>query len=298
MRIQGLGSRAVLIQDFDPAETDVQHIGIAHFRHARPPLPSHTHKGAIEFVYVETGTINFCVGKKDFQLNGGQVFVSFPDEVHGTGQLPFERSSYGWVALSLDGPDDRFMGLSFPAALKARERLRSLDRRVFDGSSVLMTMLKRAVDSCLHPHEYSPLVLHSSVMEFITHLLENYDHGKREILSPEVLMAKEYMKNNLTSHFTLDEVANTCGLSLPTFKRRFKKETGAPPYEYLMRLKVLHAAELLKNSTADITDIAYDLGFSSSQHFATAFKKWMSLSPRDYRNNKSATPRSDSPKDK
>ena len=193
--------------------------------------------------------------------------------------------------MSLDGPDDRFMGLSLPAALQARERLRNLDRRVFDGSSTLMTMIKRAVESCLHPNEFSPLILHSSVMEFITHLLEDYDHGKQEVLSPEILMAKEYIKNNLTSHFTLDEVANTCGLSLPTLKRRFKKETGVPPYEHIMRQKVLYAAELLKNSTADITDIAYDLGFSSSQHFATAFKKWMYQSPRDYRSNKPVTPR-------
>ncbi len=284
MRITGSLNEAVMIDQFDPAETDVMHIGIAHFKHARPPLSPHTHEGAVEFVCVETGTVHYCVGNEEYQLNGGQVFVSFPDEVHGTGRWPFERNSYGWIALRLDGPEDRFMGLTLPSAIKARERLRSLDRRVFNGSPIMMRMLERAVKSCLNPHEYSSLILHSSVMEFITRLLENFDHGEHEILSLEINMAKQYMENNLTTYFPLDDVADACGLSLPTLKRRFKKETGVPPYEYMMRLKVLHAAELLKNSRADITTIAYDLGFSSSQHFATAFKKWMSKSPRQYRN--------------
>jgi AraC-like DNA-binding protein len=54
-----------------------------------------------------------------------------------------------------------------------------------------------------------------------------------------------------------------------------------PPHEYILRCKIDRAVAQLEAGERSITDIAYDLGFSSSQYFATVFKRFTRLNPRD-----------------
>ena len=72
-------------------------------------------------------------------------------------------------------------------------------------------------------------------------------------------------------------------LSLSRFKTRFKHEVGVAPGGYIIMRKVEKAKELLGDRDRSITDIAFDLGFSSSQYFATVFKKLIGLTPSEYR---------------
>lgn len=283
MRILSNNQEMTYLDQFDDLEPDLMHLGIASYPHARRPLAEHTHPGAIEFVYVATGTLRYYVGSDEFEVRGGQVFASFPDEIHGTGPAPEERSFFGWAALRLDGKPNIFLSRSGVAAVVLREQLKALKRRVFSGSPILMQLLERAVRASLSPLPYAPMVLHGAIVEFVTNLLENYHAETQTEFSPPIMIAKTLIEKHLTSRVTLEEIATASGLPLPTFKRRFKLETGMPPYEYLLRRKILRACELLCGSRADITAIAYDLGFSSSQHFAVVFKKWMCQSPRQYR---------------
>jgi AraC-like DNA-binding protein len=67
------------------------------------------------------------------------------------------------------------------------------------------------------------------------------------------------------------------------FHEKFLKEVRLTPAEYLTRLRMKKAKQLLKISKKSITEIAFDLGFSSSQYFATVFKKVTGITPRFYR---------------
>ena len=79
------------------------------------------------------------------------------------------------------------------------------------------------------------------------------------------------------------ELARLCGLSVSRFKERFRDEVGVPPAEYLTRQKIEAAKSLLLAGDHSITDVAMDLGFSSSQYFATAFKRYTGRTPSEYR---------------
>ena len=81
----------------------------------------------------------------------------------------------------------------------------------------------------------------------------------------------------------LREAALVAGLSLPRFKARFKNEVGIPPAEYLQRYRIERAEHGLANSTRSVTEIAFELGFCSSQYFATVFRRYTRLSPTQYR---------------
>ncbi len=56
-----------------------------------------------------------------------------------------------------------------------------------------------------------------------------------------------------------------------------------PPGEFILRCKVEHARRLLAEEASPITEIAFRLGFSSSQYFATVFKRYTNMTPREAR---------------
>ena len=79
------------------------------------------------------------------------------------------------------------------------------------------------------------------------------------------------------------EMARRVGLSVPRFHARFKEQFGMPPAEYLLRAKVTEACRQLRETRQPITAIAYKLGFSSSQYFATVVKRYTGQTPRALR---------------
>ncbi len=83
--------------------------------------------------------------------------------------------------------------------------------------------------------------------------------------------------------FRLEDLARRAHLSLSHFKKRFKAETGLSPRQYILRDKIEAAKCLLSSQAKPITDIALDLGFVSSQYFATVFKRITGTTPTHYR---------------
>jgi len=73
------------------------------------------------------------------------------------------------------------------------------------------------------------------------------------------------------------------GYSISRFKTKFKREVGFAPAEYISIQKVEASKNLLESSEVSITELAYGLGFSSSNYFASVFKKIMGCTPREYR---------------
>jgi AraC-like DNA-binding protein len=89
--------------------------------------------------------------------------------------------------------------------------------------------------------------------------------------------------------FFLKDLARQSHLSLSRFKTRFKSETGIPPKQFILQCKLAAARERLVSTDDSICQIAMDLGFSSSQYFATVFKRLMGISPKECRHSATTT---------
>ena len=81
-------------------------------------------------------------------------------------------------------------------------------------------------------------------------------------------------------------VADQLGLGERELRGRFLTEVGCTPTQYLTRLRVQAAQQRLAESPQRVTQIAFDLGFSSSQYFATFFRKHVGQSPAEYRSGR------------
>jgi AraC-like DNA-binding protein len=93
----------------------------------------------------------------------------------------------------------------------------------------------------------------------------------------------ERIKSHPEEDNLLTQLAEEAGLSLSRFKASFKEQVGLAPHEFILRCKVDAAKRLLLDERRSVTATAMDLGFSSSQYFATVFKRFTFQTPLEFR---------------
>jgi len=81
---------------------------------------------------------------------------------------------------------------------------------------------------------------------------------------------------------TLEQIAGECHVSSAYLCRLFRRFDHQSPYQYLLRLKMSHAAERLHVSGDSVKHVAGELGFSDPFHFSRTFKKVMGISPGQF----------------
>jgi len=92
-----------------------------------------------------------------------------------------------------------------------------------------------------------------------------------------------YMRENLESNLTLEDMARQAGYSPAHFSTLFSKKTSLAPKDYYNQLKIQRACSYLHFSDMKIKEIAFLLGFSSPFYFSRAFKKELDFTPKEYR---------------
>ncbi len=79
------------------------------------------------------------------------------------------------------------------------------------------------------------------------------------------------------------ELARLVDLSPDHFSRAFKSATGRSPHQVISEMRIERAKSMLRDTDLSMTDLALDLGFSSSAHFSSRFRKFTGLSPTEWK---------------
>jgi len=98
-----------------------------------------------------------------------------------------------------------------------------------------------------------------------------------------VQKAIDYMHHNLLEKISLNEVAAHCNLSVSRFSHIFTESMHVSPIRYWNQLRIHYAAERIIQTDDNLTNIAFDFGFSSFSQFYTLFKKTFGYSPSKLR---------------
>lgn len=124
-----------------------------------------------------------------------------------------------------------------------------------------------------------------TVAKLLTHALQYRNEYRDNRYGDIIEEAKLYIATHFSSpSLSLTEVAASLNISPAYFSSIFSHETGETFIEYLTTVRIDRARELLKNSTLRITDIAFEVGYHSTNHFGKMFKRVVKVSPREYRN--------------
>jgi serine phosphatase RsbU (regulator of sigma subunit) len=82
---------------------------------------------------------------------------------------------------------------------------------------------------------------------------------------------------------TLGQMAESAGLSAGYFSQMFRRSTGETPHQFVLRLRIERAKEMLRDADARVLDVAVACGFKTQQHFARVFRRMCGASPTEYR---------------
>ena len=100
---------------------------------------------------------------------------------------------------------------------------------------------------------------------------------------PLIAKAKEYIRENQAEDLSLGQVAKAVNTSTFYFCKMFKKVTGINFTDYLSRVRIEKAKNLLLNPNLRVSEIAFEVGFQSLTHFNRVFKRIVGHSPTEYR---------------
>lgn len=102
-------------------------------------------------------------------------------------------------------------------------------------------------------------------------------------IGPVVAEVIEYMRANLASTISLEDIAAAVNRSPSHVARQFRSSLGIPPHQYLLVLRIKEAQQMLVATDDPIAQIALACGFSHQEHLTRLFRRWCSTTPATFR---------------
>jgi AraC-like DNA-binding protein len=149
--------------------------------------------------------------------------------------------------------------------------------------SVFLDLCYRLQREIVGSLPFAEMQCRALLQQIIVLLLRTSSRGDLPYLIPQQQHAIEkalqiiHLRNQ--DNLRVREIATEVGFSSQHFRELFKRYVGISPKRYLTTLKIQRSKCLLLHKEYSVTDVAYHLGFSSSQQFSKAFRKTIGLSP-------------------
>lgn len=214
---------------------------------------------------------------RHYDLEPGQGFLISPGQINTYSADQFQPWKYVWL---------EFDGLRAPEYLT--EAGLSTAQPIYQPSTPAQAEQVRDAMLYIADHpKASHLRLIGYLCLFLDALIQTSSTRQKpretQLRDFYIQEAVSYMERNYRRDVTVEEIANACQLNRSYFSKLFKQKKGCPPQEFLIRLRLSKAAELMKNSTVSIGDISASCGYPNQLHFSRAFKQRYGVSPREWR---------------
>jgi len=265
-------------------EASWEGISLAHYRMARGYLPEHQNKEHLITVSLAEncqGEIRTPNGFSARDRKRGSVCV-IPSGHPFAVQIGAESEH---LAMLLDPSLVLRAAAEFSAPIHAEvvETAAPHDPVIMSVGLALMAELETEKES---GRMYAESLANILALHLLRHYTASTRSGQRFVggLSGKKLrLVLDFIDVNYAGDLGLSELAAVAGMSTFHFAREFKRATGATPHQYLIRLRIERAKELLSRSEMSLVDVGFKAGFSHQSHFTRLFRKLTGTTPQSYR---------------
>lgn len=237
----------------------------------RIDCPEHTNFG-IEIAIVKTGILSMKIEQEDYTLTPGQAVVLYPYESHDYRG----DSSLRFLSILLSG-DANDLFFRFTDYRRTTQRVFTVPQAVID----FLNYLELTAGGSSSENDDTLIM---SVLAPILHCLKHQLQfsGERTYQSA-FMQAVNYIDAHYSDGIKLSEVAEAVGVNPSFLSRTFSKNAGMSLTTYVNVRRVILAANMLKNTTDKIADIAGKVGFGTVRSFNRAFVQHFPVTPAQYR---------------
>lgn len=245
----------------------------------------------IELCYVLYGSGIYKVEDRQYNIKKGALFIFPSNKPH-------------WIKKISGGKELRFLVLKFEPRLIWSPDISISDKEfllpLFDGkyenmiengetAECLYMIMKEMYGERLAGESGNETIIKADLHKLIVFIL------RHEKIVPEISLSKrtdnlkniekaiQYINDNLSRKFTLEELASISCFSRTYFSALFKELNGLSPWEYINIKRVEKAKNLLLSTDMTILFIANECGFNNISNFNRIFRKITGKNPSDYR---------------
>ena len=261
-----------------------------------------TIKNVFDLIYVHSGTLYLEQEPFNVELGAGQFFIIIPDTPHRGFRVCQEKTVTTWIHFYTNGkyslsdefyPDNitrraapkfyyspqNFI-LSIPRTGTVPEADREKLERYLQRMN-LVSFSKYTQKKSFPQSMRTPFEIQQDFIEFLQILYAPYCCNPEKEGIAQTL--HDYMDVNYAEDISLTELARQYSYSTSHLIRSFRKSYSLSPMQYLKKLRIEHAAELLLKSDATIQDIGEMVGLRIPSYFIRIFKQQIGVTPAQYR---------------
>lgn len=262
------------------------------FTNIKPNSLSPHYNDGIEICFVTQGTYRWRVEDRDFSLLPGDAFVTSPWQQHGSPDKVLDIGILSWLILK---PKcfSAVKQLSLGSWSKLDNKLQRTIGKLISTNQhpvlhhateigFLMRKINMELSSEMLGSEVKvKLLLDDLLIEIGRAILHQY--YKQETDQAFTKKLAIYLQETFNKKTTVSDWATHFAMSPTSFNTKVLQLTGFSPARYKLHLQVEQAKEILRQKKTTITKIAFQCGFSSSQHLATAFKQHTGKTAKTFR---------------
>jgi len=234
--------------------------------------------GTYVFQYTLSGFGMLEINGRTYSVKPGEAFIVEVPSDHRY-YFPQESDKWEFIFLTLEGNE----------AAKCWEYIGRQNGSIIKvpPDSKLIELLFKIYQNTKEQKMTDAYYASSKAYEFI---MEIYRFAKNievvENFSTQITKALSFIQFNYHEPISLDDIANAAGYSRFYFIKQFKRNLKMPPMQYLMKIRIQKAVELLRSTNTSVTDIAHKVGFSNANYFNKVFRKTIGVSAGAFRENK------------
>ena len=255
--------------------------------------PEHSTKGyhqhnSLQIVMIEKGEVEFMVNCILHKVESGAVIMFGSDLPHGVATF-----SENIKATLLHIPYKSLYWCNDVPELHSQAEFIKKSRQGYLFSS--STLIKKIIRICNKLKKAEGFQRICYLFE-VLHLLKNENNVKNLVADMEattemktsiqqnsVERTFDYLYTHFQEEFRLEDVAAYASQNPAALCRAFKRRSGYTIFQFVNRLRIEKACQLLKNTELSVTEISFRVGFNTFSHFNTQFRKIIDLSPSAYR---------------
>lgn len=242
------------------------------------------------------GKFEWHIHDQTFLLYPGDMAVILPGQAFGGAKGFLEIGTLSWIHIQIQQLENGNILLGKWSGLSENET-QTIGKILLLNKSVVLSRVSEAsriflsLKNELFNHEVG---YYTRVNQLLDELFINITRQLTKQSNPgrdfpkTFLRLEQQLRENLSHQWTVEEMAASVGMGTTLFNEKVKSYSGFSPLNYLINIRISEAIRLLKKPELNVTDIALDTGFYSSQHFSTTFKKLTGYTPSEFRKRNDA----------